>query len=158
VLVIKDNFTFSSVNFASNSSTFYLYYNKYIYIYIYLLRAFLDFRMSLLPLSPELTSVNHVKWFVYSMQAMYVAVLIFRWFTGSCVQQKHNVYRTHVLSFLSIPTAAARVRSRVWSSGICGGRSGAGAGFLRVLRFPMPILILHTIPQSSSTYHPGLVQ
>jgi hypothetical protein len=29
------------------------------------------------------------------------------------------------------PTAA-----RVWSSEICGGQSGAGAGFLRVLRFP----------------------
>jgi hypothetical protein len=27
--------------------------------------------------------------------------------------------------------AAARVRSPVWSSGICGGQSGAGAGFLR---------------------------
>jgi hypothetical protein len=27
-------------------------------------------------------------------------------------------------------TAAARVRSRVWSSGICGAQSGAGAGFL----------------------------
>jgi hypothetical protein len=40
-----------------------------------------------------------------------------------------------------LPTAAARVRSRVWSSGICGGQSGAGAGFLRVLRFPLPIFI-----------------
>jgi hypothetical protein len=40
-----------------------------------------------------------------------------------------------------LPTAAARVRARVWSSGICGGQSGVGAGFLRVLRFPLPILI-----------------
>jgi hypothetical protein len=39
-----------------------------------------------------------------------------------------------------LPTAAARVRSRV-SSGICGGQSGAGAGSLRVLRFPLPIFI-----------------
>jgi hypothetical protein len=31
-----------------------------------------------------------------------------------------------------LPTAAARVRARVWSSAICGGQSGAGAGFLRV--------------------------
>jgi hypothetical protein len=38
-----------------------------------------------------------------------------------------------------LPTAAALVRSRVWSSGICGGQSGAGAGFLRVLRFPLPL-------------------
>jgi hypothetical protein len=29
-----------------------------------------------------------------------------------------------------LPKAAARVRARVWSSGICGGQSGAGAGFL----------------------------
>jgi hypothetical protein len=29
-----------------------------------------------------------------------------------------------------LPTAAALVRSGVWSSGICGGQSGAGAGFL----------------------------
>jgi hypothetical protein len=29
-----------------------------------------------------------------------------------------------------LPTAAARVRSKVWSSRICGGQSGAGAGFI----------------------------
>jgi hypothetical protein len=40
-----------------------------------------------------------------------------------------------------LPTAAARVRARVWSSGIYGGQTGAGAGFLRVLRFPLPIFI-----------------
>jgi hypothetical protein len=51
-----------------------------------------------------------------------------------------------------LPTAVARVRSRVWSSGICGGRSGAGAGFLRVLRFPPPIFIP---PNSPSSLPPG---
>jgi hypothetical protein len=45
---------------------------------------------------------------------------------------------------------ATRVRSRVWSSGICGGQSGAGAGFLRVLRFPLPIFIPPSAPQSPS--------
>jgi hypothetical protein len=40
-----------------------------------------------------------------------------------------------------LPTAAARVRARVWSCGISGGQSGAGAGSLRVLRFPLPIFI-----------------
>jgi hypothetical protein len=35
-----------------------------------------------------------------------------------------------------LPTAAAWVHFRIWSSGICGGQSGAGASFLRVLRFP----------------------
>jgi hypothetical protein len=50
-----------------------------------------------------------------------------------------------------LPTAAARVRARVWSCGICGGQSGAGAGFLRVLRFPLPIFIPPISPQSQSS-------
>jgi hypothetical protein len=52
-----------------------------------------------------------------------------------------------------LPTAAARVQSWVWSSGISGGQSRAGAGFLRVLRFPLPFIhqILH--PHN----HPGQV-
>jgi hypothetical protein len=37
-----------------------------------------------------------------------------------------------------LPTAAARVRACVWSSGICGGQTGIGVGFLRVIRFPLP--------------------
>jgi hypothetical protein len=40
-----------------------------------------------------------------------------------------------------LPTAAARVRTQVRQRGICGGLSGNGTGFLRVLRFPLPILI-----------------
>jgi hypothetical protein len=34
---------------------------------------------------------------------------------------------------------------------ICGGQSGSGAGFLRVLRFPLPIFIPPTAPQSPSS-------
>jgi hypothetical protein len=48
------------------------------------------------------------------------------------------------------------VRARVWSCGICGGQSGAGAGFLRVLRFPLPIVISPIAPQSSSSIIWGL--
>jgi hypothetical protein len=45
-----------------------------------------------------------------------------------------------------LPTAAARVRAQVRSCVICGGQSGTRAGFLRVLWFPLPILILSTAP------------
>jgi hypothetical protein len=38
-----------------------------------------------------------------------------------------------------LPTAAARVRVRA-ACGVCGGQSGTGAGFLRVLRFPLSII------------------
>jgi hypothetical protein len=49
-----------------------------------------------------------------------------------------------------LPTAAARVRDRA-ACGVCGGQSGTGAGFLRVLRFPLPIIP----PISPSSYSPG---
>jgi hypothetical protein len=38
-----------------------------------------------------------------------------------------------------LPTAAARVRVRA-ACAVCGGQSGTGAGFLRVIRFPLPII------------------
>jgi hypothetical protein len=50
-----------------------------------------------------------------------------------------------------LPTSVARVRGWVKSRGICDGRSGTGSGFLRVLRFPLPILIPPTAPHSSSS-------
>jgi hypothetical protein len=39
-----------------------------------------------------------------------------------------------------LSTEAAGVQSQVRLCGICGGQSGAGAGFLRVPQFPLPIL------------------
>jgi hypothetical protein len=55
-----------------------------------------------------------------------------------------------------LPTVASRVQARVWPCGICGGQSGAGTGFLRVLRFPLPILIPPIAPHSPSSIIWGL--
>jgi hypothetical protein len=50
-----------------------------------------------------------------------------------------------------LPIAAARVQTRVWSCGIfVMDKSGAGVGFVRELRFPLPIYIPSASPQSSS--------
>jgi hypothetical protein len=50
-----------------------------------------------------------------------------------------------------LPTAAARFREWVRSCGICGGQSGTGAGFLRVLRFLLSIFIPPITPQTPSS-------
>jgi hypothetical protein len=50
-----------------------------------------------------------------------------------------------------LPTAAARVRAQVRKFEICDLQSGTGAGFLRLLRFPLPIVIPPTAPHSSSS-------
>jgi hypothetical protein len=47
-------------------------------------------------------------------------------------------------------TAATRVRAWACSSVICSGQSGAGAGFHRVFRFPLPVCIPPTSPSSQS--------
>jgi hypothetical protein len=49
-----------------------------------------------------------------------------------------------------IAQTVARVRAQVRSCEVSGGQRGTGAGFLRVLRFPLPILIISTAPQSPS--------
>jgi hypothetical protein len=45
-------------------------------------------------------------------------------------------------------TVTSRIRSQVRPSGTCGKQNGSTVGFLRVLRFSSPILILSTAPYS----------
>jgi hypothetical protein len=92
-----------------------------------------------------------------------VCVMINKWTTESstgCEQhvpcnamQKSVQLRPKVVQIVRTIAQAVsrRVRTRVRSCGICGGRSGTGAGFLRVLRFPMPIFIPPIAPESPSS-------
>jgi hypothetical protein len=72
-----------------------------------------------------------------SDEGIYIAMLQLR--VGRAIAQAVS------LRFLN---AAALVRARVRSCGIYGGYSGTGASFLRVLRFPLPVRISPTAPQS----------
>jgi hypothetical protein len=48
-----------------------------------------------------------------------------------------------------LPTPAAQLGVRA-ACGVCGGQSGTGVGFLRVLRFPLPFMIPLISPSESS--------
>jgi hypothetical protein len=78
----------------------------------------------------------------YKNMCFYIFVFVFM-----CYEEGRAIAQA-VSCWLS--TAEDRVRAQVWSSGICGGQSGAGAGFLRVLWFLLPVLIPPTAPHSSS--------
>jgi hypothetical protein len=55
-----------------------------------------------------------------------------------------------------LPIAAARVRARFRSCGICGGQISTGAGVLQVLRFPLPSIQPIAPHLSFIHQHPGL--
>jgi hypothetical protein len=57
----------------------------------------------------------------------------------SCLSKLSNRPRRSSAVRHWLPTAAARVRVRA-ACGVSGGQSGSGASFLRVLRFPLPII------------------
>jgi hypothetical protein len=55
-----------------------------------------------------------------------------------------------------LPNTAAHDRSQVTPCVICGGQSGTGAGFLRVLRFPCQFSFHQLLHIHESSYHPKL--
>jgi hypothetical protein len=78
---------------------------------------------------------------VRNNETLYIVKKIYRRPTGRAIEQEVS---------RRLPTSVAWVRAQVTSCGICGGQSGTRAGFLRVLRFPLPILIPPTSPHSLS--------
>jgi hypothetical protein len=91
----------------------------------------------------------------------YNTVKVHRWFGGTyCFhlqgqkisRARYRCESSPIAQAVSrcLPTAAARVRTWVWSGEICGEQSCAGASFLRVLRFPLPIFIPPNSPSSQS--------
>jgi hypothetical protein len=76
-----------------------------------------------------------------------------RSFTEYCLNHHLSMLGRAITQVVSrrLPTAEVRARAQIKSCGICGGQSGSGAGFLRVLRFPLPVFIPPTAPYSSSS-------
>jgi hypothetical protein len=71
----------------------------------------------------------------------HTSVLNVLYWTAACPAQYQGLHQnTHATLYRCrwLPTTGAQVRAWVWSCEICGGQSGAGAGFLWVLRFPLP--------------------
>jgi hypothetical protein len=72
-------------------------------------------------------------------------------FTKRAIQLNHFAGRAIAQAVSRrLPTAAARVQTRVGTWDFVMDESGAGAGILRELQFPLPIYIPSCSPQSSS--------
>jgi hypothetical protein len=74
---------------------------------------------------------------------------------GNCTEEKFcvNMFEGRAIAQAvsrRLPTAAAWVRAQIRYEGFVVDKMTLGVGFLRVLRFPLPILIPPTVPHSSS--------
>jgi hypothetical protein len=101
---------------------------------------------------------NLTEWRAVSRKAIQVRVCSSSWYSSLSIKVSILDIGRAIAQAVSrwLPTAGAWVRARVWSRGICGEQSGGGAGFLRVLRFPLPIFFPPITPQSPSSIIWGL--
>jgi hypothetical protein len=94
------------------------------------------------------------EWRSWSCSRYYPSLLLERRREAQKTPHLTNMEECYLLSVTRplVPSATATipVRAQVRSRGICGGQSGTGAGFIRVFRFSLPILISLTAPHSSS--------
>jgi hypothetical protein len=96
---------------------------------------------------------NHLHCDVREQGVVWIFTLGEHW--EHAVERYHHTKTELYLSqAVSRRLSTAEARARSW------GTWGAGAGFLRVLKFPLPVLIPLTVPRSSSSSscHPRLVQ
>jgi hypothetical protein len=98
-------------------------------------------RVQFFRLVNEPTFVGPCSWPVTSLAARW---RINRPWPSKKFRRPHSWINTASLQFRTASPGSIQVRR--W---ICGGQSGSGAGFLRVHRFPLPILIPQTAQRSS---------
>jgi hypothetical protein len=116
-----------SINCAQHDATLY--------------SAFLRHSTFTLSTLQEVSNCGNI--FYFKPQNQFVNLTVFFLCWGRCIGQAVSRW---------LPTEAARVRVRA-ACGVCGGQSGTGVGFLKVLRFPLP----NTIPPiSPSSQSPGV--
>jgi hypothetical protein len=110
--------------------------------------------------APVALTLGRVRWLIAVCDRSAVKRKIPTVPTGTETSPTVRSCRSAVAQAVSIrlPAAAARVRVRVKSCGICGGQSGTGAGFLPVLQFPLPLIHSTDCSTIITIYHPGLVQ
>jgi hypothetical protein len=73
-----------------------------------------------------------------------------------CRGRNNSYFAFGCAIFRRVPTATAQVEYQARSRGICGGQSGSGAGILRVLRIPLPVLIPPSVAHSLIILSPTL--
>jgi hypothetical protein len=99
-----------------------------------------------LPMSPlMMTKYRGTPLYIFPVLFDEISVFIALWTT--CLRGQVPNFETHLQLVPRPPSLRSGDRDRVCHVGFCGGQSGAGVGFLRVPRFPLPIFIPPIAPK-----------